>query len=412
MRFIGILVVVLMTISTTMQMMVDADELRLDEGTDFELWDAYAPTKSEKNPPKISCPAAVALDTTNGRILFQKNAFAKRQMASTTKMMTAILAIEKANLNDVVTVSKRAAYIRGSQAHLKVGEKMKMEHLLYALMLPSGNDAAIAIAEHIAGSVENFIVMMDQKAKEIGASNTKYGSPHGLDRNNYSTAYDLAIIARYCLQNPMFAKVVSTRYKVIPRQGIPEGKQYKNTNKLLFSYEGMDGVKTGYTGPAGRCLVSSATRDGWQVISVVLGANSSYNRFYDSRKILDYVFNNFPLITILPDGQRVVDIPVVKGQKDNVYAVNRGEIRMHLNDSELVQIERDFIIPEQLVAPVHQNQKVGKVVVRLGEQVVGSCDLCTEEGVAFWTVEMNWKKIFREWIKFNHSFKGILSRSN
>jgi D-alanyl-D-alanine carboxypeptidase (penicillin-binding protein 5/6) len=395
-RFIAIIIIIAFIFS--FQNIIRAQE---DEDVEFDFEEIPVLEQSESELPKISSPAAVAIDTINGRILYSKNAYSRRQMASTTKMMTAILAIEKGDLNDIVTVSKRAAYVGGSQAHLKVGEKIKLEYLLYALMLPSGNDAAIAIAEHIAGSVENFVAMMDEKALEIGAKNTKYGSPHGLDRNNYSTAYDLAIIARYCLTNPIFAEVVRTKSKVVPREGMENGKEYTNTNEMLHSYEGADGVKTGYTGPAGRCLVTSATRDGWQVISVVLGANSKYSRSNDSRKILNYVFSNFPLITVLPDGQEMISIPVVKGKKEKVYAINKGEISMHLNDTELANIEREFIVPEQLTAPIKRGQKIGKVVLRLGESPIGSCELYAKEDVAFWTIDMNLSKILKQWMEMN-----------
>ncbi len=395
-RFIAIIIIIAFIFS--FQNIIRAQE---DEDVEFDFEEIPVLEQSESELPKISSPAAVAIDTINGRILYSKNAYSRRQMASTTKMMTAILAIEKGDLNDIVTVSKRAAYVGGSQAHLKVGEKIKLEYLLYALMLPSGNDAAIAIAEHIAGNVENFVAMMDEKALEIGAKNTKYGSPHGLDRNNYSTAYDLAIIARYCLTNPIFAEVVKTKSKVVPREGMENGKEYTNTNEMLHSYEGADGVKTGYTGPAGRCLVTSATRDGWQVISVVLGANSKYSRSNDSRKILNYVFSNFPLITVLPDGQEMISIPVVKGKKEKVYAINKGEISMHLNDTELANIEREFIVPEQLTAPIKRGQKIGKVVLRLGESPIGSCELYAKEDVAFWTIDMNLSKILKQWMEMN-----------
>ncbi|MDK2811722.1 MAG: hypothetical protein PWR27_2431 [Petroclostridium sp.] len=395
-RFIAIIIIIAFIFS--FQNIIRAQE---DEDVEFDFEEIPVLEQSESELPKISSPAAVAIDTINGRILYSKNAYSRRQMASTTKMMTAILAIEKGDLNDIVTVSKRAAYVGGSQAHLKVGEKIKLEYLLYALMLPSGNDAAIAIAEHIAGSVENFVAMMDEKALEIGAKNTKYGSPHGLDRNNYSTAYDLAIIARYCLTNPIFTEVVKTKSKVVPREGMENGKEYTNTNEMLHSYEGADGVKTGYTGPAGRCLVTSATRDGWQVISVVLGANSKYSRSNDSRKILNYVFSNFPLITVLPDGQEMISIPVVKGKKEKVYAINKGEISMHLNDTELANIEREFIVPEQLTAPIKRGQKIGKVVLRLGESPIGSCELYAKEDVAFWTIDMNLSKILKQWMEMN-----------
>ncbi len=362
---------------------------------------SHTTAKCYNAPPKIASPSAVAIDTRNGRIMYDKNAFKKRQMASTAKIMTAILAIEKGDRNDLVTVSRRAAYIGGSQAHLKVGEKIKLGHLLYALMLPSGNDAAIAIAEHTSGSVEQFVLLMDQKAKEIGAHNTKYGSPHGLDRNNYSTAYDLALITRYCLENPTFKELVRTKNKVIPRQGSTAGKEYRNTNKLLFTYGGADGVKTGYTSPAGKCLVASATKNDWQVVSVVLGAKSTYQRFNDSAKILDYVFDNFPFVTVLPKGRKMVSVSVLKGKKDSVYLINRDEITMHLSDAELAEIERDFLIPDQLTAPVVQDQAVGKVILRLGENIIGACDLYAAESVRFWTVDMNLRKIFENWIQMN-----------
>ncbi|WHH60734.1 D-alanyl-D-alanine carboxypeptidase family protein [Petroclostridium sp. X23] len=370
-----------------------------NEELGFDFQDIQTAVSSEKAPPKISSPAAVAIDTVNGRVLYNKNAFNKRQMASTTKMMTAILAIEKGNLNDIVTVSKRAAYVGGSQANLKVGEKIKLGNLLYALMLPSGNDAAIAIAEHIAGSVEDFVKVMDEKAYAIGAKNTKYGSPHGLDRNNYSTAYDLAVIARYCLSNPVFAEIVSTESKVIPREGTENGKQYYNTNEMLGSYEGADGVKTGYTGPAGRCLVTSATREGWQVVSVVLGANSRSSRSSDSRKVLDYVFANYPLVTVLSDGQRMESVTLVKGKKQQVSAVNKGDITLHISDDELIGIQREFILPEKIIAPVRKGQTIGKVIFKLEENPIGSCELYAGEDIGFWTVDMNIGKIFKQWIE-------------
>jgi D-alanyl-D-alanine carboxypeptidase (penicillin-binding protein 5/6) len=367
---------------------------------DFDINDFQIPVYNESIPPKISSPAAIAIDTENGRVLYEKNSTSKRQMASTVKMMTAILAIEKGNLDDWVEVSKRAAYVGGSQAYLNEGEKMKLGDMLYALMLPSGNDAAIAIAEHIGGNVENFVKMMDAKAREVGAYNTTYGSPHGLDRNNHSTAYDLAVIARYCLKDPIFSKIVSTKSIVLPREGNPQGKEYRNTNEMLRLYEGADGVKTGYTGPAGRCLVTSATRDGWQVVSVVLGANSRYARSIDSSRILDYVFLNYPLETILERNVDMVEVPVVKGVTDSIMAVNSEEIKMHISTEELGRIERTFIVPECITAPVKKGQKIGRVEFKIDNTLIANCELLAKEDIRFWTVGMNLVKIISFWQKY------------
>lgn len=382
------------------------DEVLVNGGA---LWGPNASAQIEANALKITSPSVVVIDTLNGRILYGKNAFKKRQIASTTKMMTAILAIEKSDLNDIVTVSKKAASVGGSQAHLKVGEEIKMEHLLYALLLPSGNDAGVAIAEHIGGSVDEFVEMMDEKAQEMGVYDTKFGSPHGLDRINHSTAYDLALIARYALQNTVFARIVSTKSKVIPRQGWSQGSEYKNTNKLLFTYEGADGIKTGYTGPAGRCLVSSATRDDWQVIGVVLGANSTYYRFDDSKKLLNYAFEHFSWITVLEDGQMMARIPVEKGQLDTVMVRNKGQIGMYLHDSELTRIERVFVLPNKLTAPVIGNQEIGEVIFKLDDVEIGRCKLYTAHAVSFWTIKMNWNKMINHWFRVKEHLQKHLS---
>ncbi len=373
-----------------------------NEDLDFEFVEVSVQSTNEKIEEakkrlQIISPAAVAIDTINNRILYEKNAFTNRQMASTTKMMTAILAIENTNLDDIVTISQKAANVGGSQAYLRAGEKIKMEHLLYGLMLPSGNDAGIAVAEHLAGNVDEFLKMMDKKALEIGAKDTKYGSPHGLDRKNSSTAYDLAIIASYCLKNPTFSTIVKSKTKLIPRQGIPEGTQYYNTNEMLDSYPNADGVKTGYTGPAGRCLVTSATRNDWQVVSVILGASSRNNRSNDSRQILDFVFDKYPLITVLEENQHILNIEVLKGVEDKVQLINKGQINAHINDDELINIKREYNIPDKLEAPIKENTLVGEVTFKLNETVLGTSQLYTKNKVEFWTINMNLEKIIKEW---------------
>ena len=372
----------------------------VNDDLDWEIVEASSNfSASEANPPLLSCPSAVVIDTVNQRILFGKNAFAKRQMASTAKMMTAILAIERGKLSDKVVVSKKASNVGGSKAGLKANETIQIDNLLYALMLPSGNDAAIALAEHIGGSVDNFVGMMNEKAAEIGAKDTKYASPHGLDNSNTTTAYDLAVIAGYCLKNPVFAKVVRTNWKTIPREKMTNGSNYQNTNDMLDTYQGADGIKTGFTNGAGRCLVTSATRGGWQVVSVVLGALTMNARSSDSKKMLDYAFENYPEQTVLPKDQKVQNIAIKKGVQDTVQIANQQEISLHIKDSEFVQLDREFNVPQYLNAPVGKGVLIGEMKLRLGNIVIGTSNLYTAEQVASLTYPMVFHRIIIKWLE-------------
>ena len=220
-------------------------------------------------------------------------------MASTTKIMTAILAIEMGDLADVVTVSPRAAGVEGSSIYLERGEKLTLEDLLYGLMLRSGNDAAVAIAEHIGGTVENFANLMNRKAYQIGARNTHFVNPHGLhDDKHYTTAYDLALISAYAMENPVFRVIVSTKQKKIPWEGRNYSRVLQNKNALLWDYEGANGIKTGYTKISRRCLASAALRFGMQLVCVVLDCQPW---FEDSMALLDLVLR---IINLIPSFQR------------------------------------------------------------------------------------------------------------
>lgn len=242
----------------------------------------------DSRKPGINSRYAVVMDFESGRVLFEKNSRNIVPMASTTKIMTAIVALENSLPDEIVTVSKRASSVGGSTIGLKEGQKVTMQELIYGLMLQSGNDCAIAISEHIGGSVEKFIWMMNSKAFNIGAFNTNFVTPHGLDADgHFTTAYELALITRYAFSNEEFKKIVSSKEVVL--DGANGIRKFHNINKLLWSYNGADGVKTGYTGKAGKCLVSSASRNGKRIICVVL--NSS-QRWDDSKKLLEYGFNN------------------------------------------------------------------------------------------------------------------------
>lgn len=235
------------------------------------------------------------IDRTSNTILFEKNSNETVPMASTTKIMTCIIALESSNLNEIVTISKNASSIHGSTLGLKEGMKVSMNSLIYGLMLRSGNDCAIAIAEHISGSVENFCTKMNEKAVSLNLKNTHFTSPHGLDNeNHYTTAYELAILANYALENETFKKIVSTTNITIPLEN--STISIHNTNELLGNVEGVYGVKTGFTFNAGRCLVSSCKRNNLDIIVVVLGADTKNIRTKDSISLINYVFNSYTLI--------------------------------------------------------------------------------------------------------------------
>ncbi|GJM80038.1 hypothetical protein HMSSN139_25340 [Paenibacillus sp. HMSSN-139] len=245
--------------------------------------------------PSIHAQAAAVIDVTSGRLLYSLHGDEQLPIASLTKIMTAIVAIEHGKLSDTVTVGRNAYAKEGSSIYLHLGEEMSLENMLYGLMLRSGNDAATAIAEHVGGSEEGFVYLMNEKAKLLGLTHTHFQNPHGLDaKGHYSSANDLAKLTSYALKNPHFKEIVRTPSKNAPNPNDPWDYKWLNKNKMLRFYDGADGVKTGYTKIAKRCLVSSATRGGQQIAVITLNDGDDWN---DHRKLLDYGFANFPLTT-------------------------------------------------------------------------------------------------------------------
>lgn len=345
------------------------------------------------NLPDIDAGAAAVMDMDTGRLLFGKNHHMRRPMASTTKIMTAILAIERCGLEEVVTVSKRATRIGGSGMNLKEGEKCTVRELLYGLLLPSGNDAAIALAEHIAGSVEDFAEIMNQKAWQIGARNTQFKNPHGLDADgHYTTAYDMAVIACYALRNTLFSEIVSTKQVTIGN------RQLYNTNEMLGSYPGADGVKTGYTGKAGRCLVTSATRDGRRLVSVVLFCRSRYQRADISRKILDYAFNNFNNYVLTGKNDFIANLPVVKGKSNCTEVRAADAVSFPLTEEEYRRIRKVVDLPESIDAPVYAGIDVGTVSYVLDGEVIAQSKLKAWNTVEKKTIYDYFMDVIRKWL--------------
>lgn len=338
---------------------------------------------AKSTPPTINAGGAILLDARTGEVLFEKNAYKHLAPASTTKIMTAIIAIESGRLDEKTTVSKNAAGTSGSSMHLETGQIITLRELLTGLLLRSGNDSAIAIAEFISGSVDDFVVLMNKKAGEIGAYNTHFRNPHGLSAPGHqSTAFDLAWLARYAMNNPVFADIVNTKNTSIDWQdsrGKESERSLKNTNKLLWMLEEADGIKTGTTTEAGPCLVSSATKDNQRLIAVTL---HDVSRWQDSQQLLQWGFENFSLFEHAAAGQIMGTIRVEGGVADSFTAGLATDAAMVIDDSgqkENVIVQTN--LPDKIKAPVYQGQKVGEVNFLINDKVVKSFDLLATSAV-------------------------------
>ena len=347
---------------------------------------------------KVNSLSAVLIDAQSGRVLWGKNEEAPMPMASTTKIMTAIIALENADLKSEVTVSQRAAAAPEVKMGLKTGEKIRLEDLMYALMLQSSNDAAVAIAEYVGGSVENFCEMMTKKAKEIGAKDTIFVTPNGLDLgDHHSTAYDMAIISRYALENEEFVRLISVREVTTPVSG-GEYKNYHITNKnrLLNEYEGATGVKTGYTNKAGHCFVGSAKRGDVELISVVLasgwGSKGKEQKWKDTKTLLNYGFDNYYIENIVQKYSPAGEIAVENSpETQNLQVIYNDSFCMLLSDEEKAQLKIECEMPDILQAPVKKGESAGKAKIYIGEQLFKEIELVTKDSAR--------KYEFKDWLE-------------
>lgn len=335
--------------------------------------------------PSINSRAAIVIDRTTHTMLYGKNENTQRKMASTTKIMTATIVLEKANLNDIVTISKKSAGTGGSRLGLKTDDKVTVHDLLYGLMLCSGNDAAVALAEHVGGSLEGFAELMNYKAILLGLENTHFVTPHGLDNDNhYTTAYELAILTDYALQNKTFKSIVSTNNYTVTINNVP--KSIHNTNELLGNSNGVYGVKTGFTNGANRCLVTAVKRNSLDIICVVLGADTKNFRTQDSTKLIEYTFNNFEMVNI----KEIINKEFDNWKKENLsnFKIDKAKtnnIQLSLLDIpyELIPINKknlsDVIVDIncnfELKAPIFKNSCIGNLNVIVDKQTVLNLDI-------------------------------------
>lgn len=331
-------------------------------------------------PPRLTARSALLLDQATGRVLYSKNAHEKLPMASTTKIMTAILALESGRLAEVVRVSERAVNIGGSSIYLEVDEKKTLEELVWGLLLRSGNDAAVAIAEHLSGSTEKFAGEMTRRAAQLGARETKFSNPHGLHQEeHYTTAYDLALLAAHAMSLPQFREMAATREKKISWHDRPGGRLLRNQNKLLVMYEGAEGIKTGWTTPAGRCFAGATVRNGWRLVGVVLNAPQMWE---DTVKLFDFGYGYYNWETVIQAGQPLKSTAVVRGVRERVTLVAGSEAGMPLKADESAYLRFRFNVPEPLRAPLRAGGKVGELQIYFGNTMVRSVPLLAGEDVA------------------------------
>lgn len=328
--------------------------------------------------PNMTATSAVVIEAKTGHIIYQRDAHRKMFPASTTKMMTLITALEYGNLDEIVTVSNNASGAEGSTLWLEVGEKIPLGDLLSGMMMISGNDAAIAIAEHVDGSVPKFAAHMTKRAKELGAKDTNFTNANGLpDENHYTTAYDLAILAAYGYSLDHFEEIVSTKEKIFPWVHDP-AHLLRNENQMLWLYQGGNGVKTGYTDAAGRCLISASNRNGVQLIAVVLDSVYMWN---DSIALLDYGFSKVENSTLIRSNETVDNVPIISGRKHTMPVKTTDEIVMPVfkDDNEAYKINYD--IPSFLRAPIKKGDTVGKVRVLCDGQEVAETNVVATSDV-------------------------------
>ena len=340
---------------------------------------------------KVNSRSAIIYDRKSKKIIWGKQENTKCPMASTTKIMTAIIVLENTNLNEIVTVSKKAGGTGGSRLGLKAGDRVSVNDLLYGLLLVSGNDSAVALAEYIGGSVEGFADMMNKKAEELNLKDTHFVTPHGLDmQEHYTTAFELAKMADYALNIKKFAEIVNTKTATILING--KQKNLKNSNELLGNLYGVNGVKTGFTNGANRCLVTSVNRDGMNIITVVLGADTKKDRTNDSVKLIEYAYQNYEIYNTkdiinekYEEWKNINEnrIQVIKGKKDNVSTkleeLDNYFIPIKKVDEGKINVKIFNI--DEVTAPVAKDSYIGKLCVYVGNDKVLELTISVNKGI-------------------------------
>ena len=369
-----------------------ADDI-LDE--DYQVYDIddiiETSARADEECLILNSRIAMAFDRKSNKVIWGKDENKRTAMASTTKIMTSIIVAEQSNLDDIVEISSKAGGTGGSRLGLKKGDKVSMKDLLYGLMLKSGNDAAVAIAEHIAGNVNSFAELMNLKAEQLGLQNTHFITPHGLDDpDHYTTAYELAKITDYALENKIIAKVVATKYYTVNINGYP--KDISNTNELLGNLEGVNGVKTGFTNNAGRCLVTSVDRNGFNIITIVLQADTKKDRTKDSIKLIEYIYKYYQEVNVKDIVEKEFkNWCYVNKKRININKAKNLNIEINFNDlqndiivvkkEDIYNIKIDINVIYELEAPVLKNTIIGSLKVKVKDNIIDVEDVYVVDDV-------------------------------
>ncbi|MEE0017145.1 MAG: D-alanyl-D-alanine carboxypeptidase family protein [Clostridia bacterium] len=351
--------------------------------------------------PKVNAISAVVVDGDTGRILWGKNENKPMAMASTTKIMTALVALENSDITKETTVSKNATLASPVKMHLSVGEKMTIEQLLYAMMLQSYNDSAVAVAEAVGGSVEKFCTMMNEKAKEIGCSDTVFETPNGLDKgNHHSTAEDMSKIGVYALKNQKLMEIMNTRNYTF--KSSKTTYSFVNKDRLLSEYEGAIGMKTGFTGKAGHCFVGAANRGNITLVSVVLasgwGTAGKSRKWIDTKALLNYGFNNYKKYSII-DGSEKMNVPIDKAEKEIVELKYDDSVDLLLSENEKANLKIENELPQNVTAPINYGDSVGVGKIYTGNTLLKTVKIISAENIEKIGVEYNIKKLINQWLK-------------
>lgn len=362
----------------------------------------------------LNARSCIVLDRLSKKVLYGKNEYNKVKMASTTKIMTAIVILENCDLNQTVEISKKAAGTGGSRLGLKTGDKITVRDLLYGLMLRSGNDAAVALAQTAGGNIEGFSNLMNAKAKELGLSHTHFESPHGLDSDeHYTTAYELALLSDYALKNSTFTQIVGTKNCTVTINGYP--KNLNNTNELLGVLNGVYGIKTGFTNGANRCLVTACKRNNMDIICVVLGCDTKKFRTSDSIKLIEYTFKNFEYVNIAElIHKKFTDW---QNENPNYFQIDKGlhsdlQIRYTNLETPMIPIPKNDIssikvalhIKPSIEAPIYENTVLGGIEVTSQNNLIAHCDIVTNNAVPR-------KYFFNYFVQFFMNYSHILNET-
>lgn len=379
-RITSILVILIILINSTIAF-ADIEDTEENVNINTIKQEVIQTTSNITDNPKLNSRIALVYDRASGRILFDKNGDKTTPMASTTKIMTAIVVVENSNLSDIVTIDSKSAGTGGSRLGLKKNDKITVNDLLYGLMLRSGNDAAVALAIHVGGSVEGFAELMNKKARKLNLTSTHFMVPHGIDIDgHYTTAYELAKMADYALKNEKLKEIVSTKTCTININN--NSKVISNTNELLGSVSGVYGVKTGFTNGAGRCLVTACKRDSLDIITVIIGADTKKIRTSDSMKLIEYSFKNYQIINIKQKveeqfekwkelNEKRIIINKGKNSKVELKLEDINFEKMAVKNTQLDNITIEINSLYYLEAPIEKNRVIGNVKIMLGKDTIG-----------------------------------------